>query len=372
VTYPDSPAGKINRRFLERVEELHRAGVNYEVADERTVEQFARLAGHELTLGHCQYSRVVVDEGCRLKAATRALLHSVPAAAPTRTGLKVERAGVETGGPITVQWSLEKQPMNLLLLECANDVDGWWTAKFSSSAVLPDAKLKFVFADDIAAVEFNGHPLTPSISDEGSVATVDSMLVQTANALRFRPMKSGLQRPFVWLRGWFRVMSHAPFGAGPNHTLTTDGPFTLQPAHALIRRDLVADGFPFLREPVGLVGNITLPAAVVALRFDGVEADAVRLQVGEQDFGWTWRTNGEVRFAVKLAAGVHSLRLELVPNTFNAFGPHHYYGGDWPVVSPDQIKGVRNFADPADAPADTHVPAWHFRRFQLPQSVSLL
>ena len=43
-----------------------------------------------------------------------------------------------------------------------------------------------------------------------------------------------------------------------------------------------------------------------------------------------------------------------------------------PAVPQDQIKGVRNFADPADAPADTHVPAWHFRRFQLPQSVSLL
>jgi hypothetical protein len=48
--------------------------------------------------------------------------------------------------------------------------------------------------------------------------------------------------------------------------------------------------------------------------------------------------------------GTHRLRHELVPDTFNGFGPHHYYGGDWHIVSPDQIKGVRNFAGPADAP----------------------
>ena len=63
---------------------------------------------------------------------------------------------------------------------------------------------------------------------------------------------------------------------------------------------------------------------------------------------------------------------DLVPNTFNAFGPHHYYGGDWPVVSPDQIKGVRNFADPTDAPPNTHTKTWHFCPFQLPQSISIL
>ena len=87
------------------------------------------------------------------------------------------------------------------------------------------------------------------------------------------------------------------------------------------------------------------------------------------DLGWTWRTKGEFTFAVKLPAGTHRLRLELVPNTFNGFGPRHYYAGDGHVVSPDQIKGVRNFADAPDAPAQTHVAAWHFRRFTLPSAI---
>jgi hypothetical protein len=101
-------------------------------------------------------------------------------------------------------------------------------------------------------------------------------------------------------------------------------------------------------------------------------AEAIRLKVDDRDCGWEWRINGELCFAEKLSAGTYRIKIEMVPNTFNAFGPHHYYGGDWHVVSPDQIKGRRNFADPADAPAHTHVPTWHFRRFQLPHSISFL
>jgi hypothetical protein len=55
-----------------------------------------------------------------------------------------------------------------------------------------------------------------------------------------------------------------------------------------------------------------------------------------------------------------------LPNSFNYYGPHHYYRGDWPVISPGQMRGVRNFADAPDAPARTHVADWHFRKFHLP------
>ena len=145
----------------------------------------------------------------------------------------------------------------------------------------------------------------------------------------------------------------------------------MRPQRETIQRNLIADGFPFLRESLVLTGTITLDHAASALLLNGVEADAFRLQVGESDLGWTWRKNGGVRFEVNLPTGTHRLRLELVPNTFNSFGPHHYYGGDWHVVSPDQIKGVRNFADPPDAPAHTHVSAWHFRPFRLPDSLTV-
>jgi len=81
--------------------------------------------------------------------------------------------------------------------------------------------------------------------------------------------------------------------------------------------------------------------------------------------------SGEYRFEAPLSPGRHHLGLELIPNGYNFYGPHHYFGGDWFVVSPDQIHGRKNFADPADSPAMTHVPGWHFRRFDLPTGLSL-
>jgi hypothetical protein len=115
-----------------------------------------------------------------------------------------------------------------------------------------------------------------------------------------------------------------------------------------------------------------LPARVSRLRLVGVIADALRLTVDGSSLGWAWPTVGELCFEKTLAAGTHRLHLELVPNTFNTFGPHHYFAGDRHVISPDQFTGKKNFADPADAPAGTLVKTWHFRPFQLPQSISIL
>ena len=84
-----------------------------------------------------------------------------------------------------------------------------------------------------------------------------------------------------------------------------------------IGKDLVTDGFPFLQAELEVGAAVELPAAISFLRFDGVEADAVHLSVDGTDYGWVWRTNGEIKFATKLAAGKHRLQLRLIPNTFN-------------------------------------------------------
>jgi hypothetical protein len=376
-TYPATAAGKINRRFMELIETLHRAGVSYDLADERTLEQSGKLANGQLTLGKCVYRRVIVDGGCQLNAATRLLVQpvTVEAEAIVVESKPIEVASVTQSAAaheakFPVQWTLAKHPINSLLLECAPDGEGWFTAKFLCPAPLPDGALDIVFADDIAELVLNGTSLLLASSNEGSRAKPTSSEVRLTNTLRFRPTRR-VERPFVWLRGVFRVKSGSVFADGPRETVKTDGPFTIHPADESAGRDLVAEGFPFLRDPLVALATFELLREAASLRLDGVEADAVRLTVDGRDCGWTWRTNGEFRFAAKLSAGAHRIRIELVPNTYNTFGPHHYYGGDWFVISPDQFTGRRNFADPHDAPPMTHVKAWHFRRFQLPEHISV-
>lgn len=372
-TYPDTLAGRINRRFMALIEKLHHAGVRYELTDERTFEEQGQCVEGAVRLGRCAYPQVIVAEGCQLKAASATLLEKVAVTPDEVMGSAKPQALPATTSPsqtvLPVQWSLEKHPVNCLLLECVPDAESSFTATFTSSLSSADASpLELVFADDITQLSFNGESLPLVPSAEGSRATIPGSAVRPCNTLHFQTEEKA-ERPFAWVQGAFRVSSNTPFNKGPGETIKTDGPFTLAPISNGIGPDLIADGFPFLRASLSAVATVALPRNITSLQLDGVEADAVRLTVDETDLGWTWGVDGAYQLATPLPAGTHRVRIELIPNTYNCCGPHHYYGGDWHVVSPDQIKGVRNFADPDDAPASTHGKAWHFRRYQMPRSL---
>jgi hypothetical protein len=126
-----------------------------------------------------------------------------------------------------------------------------------------------------------------------------------------------------------------------------------------------------LGERIVANARLALPAGARELRFVGHAADALRVYVDDQSLGWTWGPEWRLSLPRELPAGAHRLRVELVPSTFNTFGPHRYLYGDWHVVSPDQLTGVKNFGDPHDAPAHTHGPDWHFKALRLPTAVSI-
>lgn len=372
ATYPDSVAGRLNRDFMLLIENLHRAWVSYDVIDERSFEQCATDAGGHLRVGHCSYTGLIIAEGSKLRDEMKALASTFARPAPDFTDVRSDSSPVridrvETTVPAL--WTLEDQPVNRLALDCPPEGQGWYSARFSCAPrAIPPEGLTLQFADRIAEAACNGSPLDLQETDEGSRAILSGVLAGLHNRLRFRPVRA-FTHAFAWLLGIFRVASDAPFVPGPGETLKTAGPFTLFPTSLDLPANLIAGGFPFLFEPLCAVAEVDIPAPS-ALRLDGLTCDAVRLECGNRDFGWAWRSNGQYRFAADFVPGRHRLRVTLIPNTYNSYGPHHYYLGDWPVISPDQFSGVRNFANPPEAPAQTHVTAWHFRRFELPASIT--
>jgi hypothetical protein len=150
----------------------------------------------------------------------------------------------------------------------------------------------------------------------------------------------------------------------------TAGPFFAAAPSLPPAAELVAAGLPFLRALVRAEAVVSLARPVAALAFEGMAADALLLSVDSLPAGWAWGPDWTVALSQPLAAGEHRLGIELIPSTFNYFGPHHYYNGDWHVVSGDQMVGVKNFADLDDAPVPTHVAAWHFKPLRLPALVS--
>ena len=368
-TYPATKAGKINDRFLEQIELLHREGIIYDITDERTLEQFAVPAGDGVQLKNCRYKHLILGDGCRVESAAltagkRPMHHYEGVSMPGAPA--ADAVGRIT---IPIRWRLDAPPVNSMLLECASEDGTWFTAEFASDLATPHS-LRLIFADDIAEALLNGTSLPLESLEDGTVARVPWDIVLHANALLYRPIKV-VERPFAWLEGTFRVATHTQFTNGPCGTVKTEGPFSICTGGTLLATDLIADGFPFLREKLIAVTEVEFPRAVAAFHLDGATADAFRLGVDDLDLGWSWDANGAHHLSVALAAGTHRFRIELIPSSYNAFGPHHYYRGDWFVISPDQMNGVRNFADPPDAPESTHVTAWHFRRLGIPSTLTL-
>jgi hypothetical protein len=225
------------------------------------------------------------------------------------------------------------------------------------------------FADDLVDASLDGRPLALEVSYDGTLARARA-LGSGEHTLRFRTTREFPGKSCVWLKGPFTLQSLAPYSPGPNATIRTAGPFAASAHKPSAAAELITAGFPFLHQPLIAETTVSLAAVTRALCFTGVSGDAVRVSIDGQSAGWAWGPDWQLTLATPLAAGAHRLSLELVPSTFNHFGPHHYYNGDWHVVSPGQVLGEKNFADLPDAPNATHVPEWHFKPLRLPTSVS--
>ena len=230
------------------------------------------------------------------------------------------------------------------------------------------AGLTLHFADDLVSATLNSKTLPLTTVSEGVSATLPA-LPAGEHQLTFETVATFPAKPYVWLKGPFTLQSRTPYTPGPNATIRTDGPFVASAKPADAAADLVAGGFPFLYQALVVETKIDLAEASSSLAFPDTIADALRVSIDGADAGWIWGPDWELSLDKPLAVGTHTLRLEVVPSSFNHYGPHHYYNGDWPVVSPGQILGDKNFADAPDAPDHTHVPQWHFKPLQLPASV---
>ncbi|MBF8185501.1 hypothetical protein ITP53_07050 [Nonomuraea sp. K274] len=159
----------------------------------------------------------------------------------------------------------------------------------------------------------------------------------------------------------------------------TDGPFTItgvpsapaQTGPTWKEVDLVAAGYAFTREPIALHAEIQVTGHTKILALSPVHADAVHVRIASVDYGWHWPAARGQGLAVpaELTPGSYTLRLDLVPSSYNVYGPHHYVLGDAPAISPAQVIGQRNFIDEALPHLGTHEAAWHLKRFSAPSRI---
>ncbi len=244
----------------------------------------------------------------------------------------------------TPAWELAEVPDNALLLESAgrravrrHRVRWRWRTRAQAC--------RLEFADEVSGLRLNGTPLSgPELTPEQQTRE---------NVLEFTTARP-LFRPFVYLRGAFGVYPAAG-GFEP-------GPVTRRPG-----ADLVAAGWPFLDVPLRFRARLTLPPETNRVRLSGVAAAAARIGCGEWRSAWCWGPAWTVTLPSEFVGREEAFELELAPSGFNHFGPHHYVRGDAPLISPDQMVGRRNFADPEEPSTRTWDRAWRFVPFRLPR-----
>ena len=369
--YADSPAARLNRTFLDLLASLDRNGVSYHLCDERTLEQHGRnVSSSGLQIGKVMYRQVLASADCRFTPTGVALVHpyrvepehvmSAPATTVTATTPHV----AETSVPV---WRVGVVPVNEFVLEVVPGVHGEdGTAYFTiADPGLLTFPLQLVLLDETQCLTCNAQPLTPQATADGLTVDLTDKLVAGNNLIHWTGGRTADGGPLsLFLRGHFAVKSQTPFTDGPNTTRRTAGPFLLTTLPKTVdATDLVADGFPFCREPVRLVAEIATGAVApgARLRLGRLAGAAGSVRINDHDCGWCWAPAWTVSLPMGLPAGTHRLELLLYPNTLNFFGPHHHLDGDLAVTSPGQFTGQKNFADRTDAPADTRVAAWHFR-----------
>jgi len=371
ASYPRSPAGRINRTFLKGIAALQASGAAWDVTDEATFEAKAKRVRGKIQLGACSYSKVLrADELSRVKAGSNVAPFDFAQGlreAFKRFGAKPRSGPAQLWHRQPVTWRLTESPPNALLLETKSEKGGWFST--SIPPIPAGAAARLLFVDSIIDLKVDGvERVVPNAfgdADRGLTSSALGTTRSTRSGLRVRFRCAGRpQAPFVWLEGQFRVLSRRPWTGA-----ATRGPFRLAASISgePSSRDLLAAGFPFLRHPLSVQAQWKIKHPVTRLRLAGIAADAARVWIDRIDCGWIWGPDWELPQAI--SPGRHEIRLQLIPSTFNTFGPHHYYLGDRHVISPDQFAGKKNFADPANAPDRTLTPIWHFVPFKLPAAI---
>ncbi|WP_139995559.1 hypothetical protein [Paenibacillus paridis] len=399
TSMPDDASAHLSRALLELVDACHALGLHYELSEERVVEEDGVLEGGKLRIGQREYDCMLLADGClwrdqeqenKLRAAGVKLLYTDT----WQEAFSVSRAEGKADGrsvirPEQSSWKIVPPELNQLLLELQRNEDGSLSAEIrlempeKPANVDEQEGLSLLLHDPVQEIWVNGH----CISEWGSASPGDQpfrvaipvsfVSIQQTVVFKIVPLGSGEQNPIVFIQGQFAVLSWTPFTDKDERQVVTESPFVIAPERfSLVQgTDFVAAGYPFAALPVRASKKIRLVKTAAEgsyLQLANVQADAARIFLDGKELGWCWGTAWRLLLPAALSIGSYELELILYPSTYNGYGPHRHRDGDRHLISPDQFKGVRNFADHPSAPALTLGEQWHFVRWGIEGDILLV
>jgi len=359
---PDSKAARINAEFLETVEDCHAAGWKYHLTEERELKN-ARLHNGKLQLGAMTYEKVLIDGNCLFEADEQVLVDGLKAAgmlleAPKKTqqAPKIDKQFNFTAKQSA--WNVRFPERNQLLLEWKTTAEGRLTASIPLKNVT--GPITLTFSDPVAEVVTNAASQTAEESCKRFVLEGFCDVL----TLDVTPDQQEAE-PFAWLCGDFAVSPVNGWKTFDKKHVCCDGEFLLDgsnQAKELYNGLITTRGLPFFGGLLTAEKSLTLPENCSgSFTFSGFEGvAAARVSIDGNEVGWWWP---ERLLSAELSAGEHTVTVAAAPSTFNVYGPHRYYKGDFRLTSPDSYIGRGGFMDDPDAPACTLADTMQFVRF---------
>ncbi|WP_373229289.1 hypothetical protein [Cohnella sp.] len=387
---PDSKSGERSSKLLQLVEECHEAGLHYELSEERVIGEDGIITEGKLRIGFREYDCVLMAEGCRwdggdmvdkLSLAGIKVLSADDwrSAFPERQLSGNEIAEVSSN-PEQTEWIVDAPQNNQVFIEFAVTANGCLQAEFPLERPERLEGLSIFLHDPVKEIWINGQLLAIEVKQVvgGFTVPIPDELIQSNTTLQVRvvPLEVGQSCPVAFIQGGFAVKSLSPYVLRDERQWMTKGPFVLLTTmpERLDGTDLISSGFPYAGLPVRAAKTVRIVEGSGSsfIRFTGVIADAVQVWLSGKELGWCWGPDWKLPLPSEMSAGTYKLELLLYPSTFNVYGPHRHVDGDRYLTSPDQYRGVKNFADRPDAPEQTLGKYSHFVKWGIAGDVELV
>ncbi len=389
----DSEAARISNSVVEICDELYNFKAQFHLSDEKLVEECGSVRDGVLTIGKECYTRLVVSDDLVWTEKGKDLLDRF-----VKGGGQVvsyEDYKVVKGQDYLVHYTSP----NAALYQLNNAIDleqqDWQFAPPIENKLLLQWKVNGDTLECPIAVEEltdDMFPMTLSISDKVTGAYFNGAKLESQRRNRngfdiypitremFVPGKQQLvkvdvsdckeKQPFAFFNGRFLVKSrvgYTQFGKRAYTQLKTKYDFYLTPYSSFQGGNLLEAGFPFVSKPITATKQFKVHTDLdhAQIHLTDIAADAAKVFLDNEFIGYTWGTRWSIPVEHLSANQEHTLRLELVPNTFNLYGPHRHIDGNRLMTTPAQFLGVRNFADKPGAPEYTLTDEYKFVKFSL-------
>jgi hypothetical protein len=340
------------------VDRLSKAGIQFEVSDEKLFEQYGEIKGDRYTVGKSSYDALIISRHCRFEKENRleeiAFCYLEDFVSQITDEVSDERYKADSGELSIFEKKLLPHDKNLIPFTEKFFLRDSYCYSFICKEV--PSQLKLITSNEVKHIEVNQKALVNHVTKRDEITgqycvelPVD-YFNKDSNTITVLPKDS--EGIFCWLEGLFIVT-------------IDEGTIILEDFDPIQASLLPSFGAPFMKEPIRLMGKTRIADDFEgSLFFKDFAVDMIKVQFDEEETRLVWNSEMEIE-KINLSKGLHEIYLELYPSTYNAMGPNYYIYGDANCITPMQYKGIKNFADPIDAPTDTQGNELHYKLLEM-------